>query len=89
MTHCRVDLSRGKEWLALDGWGTAGAWYGIGIAPLAVAAVSQAYGALALLEHPGLARWRVGPPRGKRPGGGREMLALPAHDPTNDLLRGL
>ncbi len=89
MTHVRVDMSRGKEWLALDGWGTSAVYYGIGIAPLAVAAVCRAYGPLALLEHPGLARLRVGPPRGSTPGGGREMLALPAHDPTDDLLRGL
>ena len=46
MTHCRVDISRGKEWLALDGWGTADVWHGTGIAPLAVAAVCKAHGAL-------------------------------------------
>ena len=89
MTHCRVDLSRGKETLALDGWGTNGVWHGVGIAPLAVAAIFKAYGIEALLEHPGLARLRVGPPRGTTPGGEREMLALPPHDPTEDLLRGL
>jgi hypothetical protein len=89
MTHCRVDLSRGKEWLALDGWGTCGVWYGIGIAPLAVAAIFKAYGALALLEHPGLAALRVEPSRAKSPRGRSEVLALPAHDPSKDLLQGL
>lgn len=89
MTHCRADLSRGKEQLALDGWGTSGVWFGIGVAPLAVAAVYRAYGIDALLDHPGLASLRVAPSRGRGPRGGGEMLALPAHDPTDDLLRGL
>ena len=55
-------------------------------APLAVALVYKAHGVVALLEHPGLAALRVKPDRRKEP---TEMLALPAHDPLEDLLRGL
>jgi hypothetical protein len=53
---CRVDLTAGAEYVALDveGQPFPAIWRGPGCAPLAVAAVYQLYGSQALLEHPGL-----------------------------------
>lgn len=51
-------------------------------APLAVALVWHTHGPAAILEHPGLAPLQVRPKPRK---GERPMLALPAHDPLEDL----
>ena len=61
-------------------------FYGPGVAPLAVALAWKLHGAVALLEHPGLATLRVQlkPRKAEEP-----MLALPAHNELDDLLRGL
>jgi hypothetical protein len=82
----RADLTRGKEWAELVVEGHPTVLYGPGVAPLAVAFVYKVHGVVALLEHPGLAALRVQPKRRKA---GQPMLALPAHNPLADLLRGL
>ena len=86
----RADLTKGKEWCEVVVDGRPTTFFGPGTAPLAVALVYHSHGGVALLEHPGLAALRVTPDQRDR---GRkepaEMLALPAHDPLEDLLRGL
>ena len=82
----RADLSRGKEWAEVVVEGRPTALYGPGVAPLAVALVWKVHGAVALLEHPGLAALRI---KGKPRKAEEPMLALPARDPLEDLLRGL
>ena len=82
----RASLASGKEWAEVAVEGRPTAFYGPGVAPLAVALAWHTHGAAALLEHPGLAPLQVQPKprRGEQP-----MLALPAHDPLADLLREL
>ena len=55
-----VDLTPGREVVSLDiDSQPALIWTGPAVAPMAVAAVFHLYGALALIEHPGLAPLRV------------------------------
>ena len=61
-------------------------FYGPGVAPLAVALVWKVHGAVALIEHPGLAAFRVQTKPRKAP---EPMLALPAHNEIDNLLREL
>jgi len=59
---CQVQLTAGKEHVQLDPNGEAPvAWWGPGVAPLAVAAIYHLHGPTALLEHPGLAVLRSDP----------------------------
>ncbi len=82
----QADLTRGGEYASVVVDGRPTLFYGPGVAPLAVALVWQLHGAVALLQHPGLAALRVQP----RPRKVEEpMLALPAHNEIDDLLRGL
>ncbi len=56
----RVDLTPGREVVSLDIENEpALIWTGPAVAPLAVAAVFHLYGALAMIDHPGLAPLRV------------------------------
>jgi hypothetical protein len=56
----RVDLTPGREAVSLDIENEPTLiWTGPAVAPLAVAAVFQLYGALAMIDHPGLAPLRV------------------------------
>ena len=85
----QADLTRGREYASVVVDGRPTLFYGPGVAPLAVALVWQLHGAVALLEHPGLAALRVQakPRKVEEP-----MLALPAHNELEDLdnlLRGL
>lgn len=61
---CLVDLTPGRESVSLDvnvdQTAVRVAWYGPGVAPLAVAAVYHLHGVHALLDHPGLAPLRTG-----------------------------
>ncbi|MGC8628170.1 MAG: hypothetical protein ACP5VR_11615 [Acidimicrobiales bacterium] len=82
----RADLSRGKEWVEVVGEGRQLTLFGPGVAPLAVALTWKIYGAMALLEHPGLGPLRVEMTPQKAP---EAMLALPERDPLEDLLRGM
>lgn len=56
---CLVDLTPEREYVQLDTHvdkkAVRVAWYGPGVAPLAVAAVYHLHGVRALLDHPGLA----------------------------------
>jgi hypothetical protein len=61
MVGLRVDLSAGRETLAVDIEGERPLlWSGAGLAPMAVAAVFHLYGPAALIDHPGLAALRAG-----------------------------
>ena len=82
----QADLTRGGEYASVVVDGRPTLFYGPGVAPLAVALVWQLHGAVALLEHPGLAALRVQAKPRKAP---EPMLALPAHNELDDLLRGL
>jgi hypothetical protein len=56
----RVDLTPGREVVSLDIESEPTLiWTGPAVAPLAVAAVFHLYGALAMIDHPGLAPLRV------------------------------
>jgi hypothetical protein len=56
----RVDLTPGREVVSLDIENEPTLiWTGPAVAPLAVAAVFRLYGALAMIDHPGLASLRV------------------------------
>jgi len=56
----RVDLTPGREVVSLDvETEPTLIWTGAAVAPLAVAAVFHLYGALAMIDHPGLAPLRV------------------------------
>jgi len=56
----RVDLTPGREIVSLDiDSEPTLIWTGPAVAPLAVAAVFHLYGALAMIDHPGLAALRV------------------------------
>jgi hypothetical protein len=56
----RVDLTPGREIVSLDiDSEPTLIWTGPAVAPLAVAAVFHLYGALAMIDHPGLAPLRV------------------------------
>ena len=56
----RVDLTPGREVVSLDIESEPTLiWTGPAVAPLAVAAVFHLYGALAVIDHPGLAVVRV------------------------------
>ena len=58
----RVDLTTGREAVTIDIEGEPTLiWSGPGIAPMAVAAIYQLYGAAAMIEHPGLAPLRAAP----------------------------
>ena len=58
----RVDLTAGREAVIVDIEGEPTLiWSGPGIAPMAVAAIFQLYGPVAMIEHPGLAPLRVAP----------------------------
>jgi hypothetical protein len=60
MVGCRVDLTSGREVVALDpGCQSPLSWTGPGVAPLAVAAVYRLHGLLAVIEHPELAEIRL------------------------------
>jgi hypothetical protein len=55
MVGCRIDLTPGRETVALDLDGhNPLVWTGPGAAPLAVAAVFYLHGPRAMIEHPGL-----------------------------------
>jgi hypothetical protein len=56
----RIDLTKGREVVSLDvDCEPILIWTGPAVAPLAVAAVFHLYGALAMIDHPGLAAVRV------------------------------
>ena len=58
----RVDLTPGREVVSLDiDSEPTLIWTGPAVAPLAVAAVFHLFGALAMIDHPGLASLRVSP----------------------------
>jgi NADPH-dependent 2,4-dienoyl-CoA reductase/sulfur reductase-like enzyme len=82
----QANLQPSKEWASVVVDGRPTLFYGPGVAPLAVALVWRLHGAVALLEHPGLVplRVRARPREAEEP-----MLALPAHNELEDLLRGL
>ena len=78
---CRVDLTAGAEYVALDveGQPFPAVWRGPGCAPLAVAAVYQLYGSQALLDHPGLEAIRRQPTSSKRARSQHPKLELACH----------
>ena len=83
---CRVDLTAGAEYVALDveHQPFPALWRGPGCAPLAVAAVYQLYGSHALLDHPGLDAIRRRQPTSRR---ARTQLLLRELGPSSGRLR--
>jgi hypothetical protein len=62
LVGCRIGLDVGHEFVTLDATdGDPLTWTGPAVAPLAVAAVYELYGPVALLDHPGLVSLRTDP----------------------------